>query len=68
MNITFNGKVVEFKSIVIDGIDLDDRPDFCDAYVSEANFTDGISLTDEELEEFTANNGELINDLANESF
>lgn len=36
--------------IVIDEIDSEDYPDFCDAYISAAKYN-GIPLTDEELDE-----------------
>jgi len=34
----------------IDDIDTRDYPDFCDAYISEADY-DGVPMTDEQLEE-----------------
>ena len=36
-------------NVVIAGIDYKDYPDFCDAYIGEADY-DGRSMTDEELE------------------
>jgi hypothetical protein len=59
-----NNKVVDQKSIAIEGIDMADYPDFCDAYVSEASFVDGTPLTDAELEKLTEDHG---NELAHES-
>lgn len=46
-----NGKEVEVGSIVIDGIDTSDYPDFCDSYISSCEFVDGTELNDSELEE-----------------
>ena len=41
----------ELTDIELDGIDLSDYPDMCDAHVSYARWKDtGIELTDEELE------------------
>lgn len=45
-----NGKEVDLKSLVFDGIDYEDAPDFCDAYISNAQFKDGSELSLEELE------------------
>lgn len=45
-----NDKEVDLGTIEIDGIDLGDRPDFCDAYISSAQFVDGEELTDDELD------------------
>ena len=36
--------------IEVDGIDTRDYPDFCDAYISNANYGDR-EMTDEELEQ-----------------
>jgi hypothetical protein len=35
--------------IEVDGIDTNDYPDFCDAFISSATY-DGRDMTDEELE------------------
>lgn len=55
---------VDRDSIEIDGIDMRDYPDFCDAFVSFARWDDGQEMTDEEIEEFSENEGhELVNEL-----
>lgn len=41
---------VNINSIRVDGIDMNDYPDFCDAYISYAEHGDGKPLTEEELE------------------
>ena len=49
-----NGRtVVDAK---IDGIDLRDYPDFCDAYFESACYEDGTALTDDELEQLREQN------------
>ena len=48
-----NDKKVNAASVMMDGIDTRDFPDFCDAYASEAEFEDGTSLTEAELETLT---------------
>jgi hypothetical protein len=64
--VSFNGKPVDTRSIEIDGIDMNDYPDFVDAYITYAEYEDGTPLTDQELHDFEAENyglvGELIHD------
>ena len=46
-------EVMDYKkidNIEIDGIDTKDFPDFCDAYISSADY-DGVPMTDEQLDE-----------------
>ena len=46
-------EVMDYKkidNIEIDGIDTKDYPDFCDAYISSAEY-DGVPMTDEQLDE-----------------
>jgi len=50
MKTLINNKTVDMSSIEIDGIDTEDYPDFCDAYISKAKFEDGVELDDTELE------------------
>jgi len=40
----------KISNVQVDGIDHDDYPDFCDAYISSADY-DGREMTEEELEE-----------------
>lgn len=44
------GRTLDLKSIVIDGVDITDAFDFCDAFVSEALWTDGFRLGGDELD------------------
>jgi hypothetical protein len=46
----------------VDGVDSSDYPDFCDAYFSYATFEDGTELTDEQLEQLTDENGDVVNE------
>jgi hypothetical protein len=45
--------VVDLSSLQIEGIYMDDYPDFCDAYFSEGKRLDGTQLSDDELERLT---------------
>ena len=49
MKIKFN----EVTNIELGGVDMNDYPDFCDAYVESAEKLDGTQLTDVELEAFS---------------
>lgn len=42
---------IDMRSLKFDQIAYWDAPDFVDAYICEASFTDGTDLTDEELDE-----------------
>jgi hypothetical protein len=62
-----NNKEVDFGTLEIDGVDMRDYGDFCDAYFSYAEFTDGIQLTDAELETLTNECSDVLCDMAFES-
>ena len=49
MKIKFN----EVTNIELGGVDMNDYPDLCDAYVESAEKLDGTPLTDVELEELS---------------
>jgi hypothetical protein len=65
--IDFQGRQVDRASIELDGVHSWDYPDFSDAYVSYAMFTDGTPLSDDELDQFTDQYGDLVNELAYDS-
>ena len=48
---------------VIDGIDMSDYPDFCDAYFESACYEDGTALTDDELDDLTDQNPETLHEM-----
>ncbi len=45
----------KISNIKLGGIDTNDYPDFCDAYIVSAEI-DGVELTDAEIEELNCNN------------
>ena len=55
----------ELENVQVDGVDRKDYPDFCDAYISAADFL-GVELEDEIIERLEC--GELVNELAHDSF
>ena len=64
-NVTLNGREVDPRSINIEGVDRQDYPDFSDAFIGEAVWmNDGTALNDEELEQLTEEQGEMVNYLA----
>ena len=44
----------KIKNIELGGIDTNDYPDFCDAFIESAEY-DGVELTDAEIEELNCN-------------
>ena len=46
-------KFNEVTNIELGGVDMNDYPDFCDAYVESAEKLDGTPLTEVELEAFS---------------
>jgi len=46
----------------VDGIDMTDYPDFCDAYFDSACYEDGTALTDDELIELTDKNFDALHE------
>lgn len=66
MNI--KGREVDEGTLVVDGVDRLDYPDFCDAYFADASFVDGTELTDVELEQLTSDYPGMLSEMAFESF
>lgn len=62
--LNINGKEVDGNSLEVDGVDSRDYPDFCDAYISYAMFTDGTELNEDQLDKLTEDNGDIVNELA----
>lgn len=51
--ITYGGlmsKEIDYSTIQLEDVDMADYPDFCDAFVSYAEYKDGTPLSDEDLE------------------
>jgi len=62
----FNSKEISLGSIELEDVFERDRPDFVDAYISYAEYTDGTPLTDEELEQLANDyslSGDIIQDV-----
>jgi hypothetical protein len=63
--LTLNGRTI--KNIELEGVDMDDYPDFSDAFFSYAEYEDGTVLTDEELEQLGDENPDAIHEMATEA-
>lgn len=57
-------RTLDIKTIEIDGVDRRDHPDYADAYISYACWSDGTELTDDELYQATDEYGDLVNEMA----
>lgn len=62
-----NIKEINIKSLVVEGVDMRDYPDFCDAFFSFGETVDGRELADEELEALTLDNPELVLEAAHQT-
>ena len=57
-----NGRIV--VDATVDGIDMRDYPDFCDAYFDTAFYEDNdTALTDDELNQLTDNNSDVLHEM-----
>jgi hypothetical protein len=61
-----NGKKV--IDLEVDGIERGDYPDFCNAYFSSGCYEDGTPLTDDELDKLTDLAGDVVWEMAFDSF
>ncbi len=59
---SLGGKQVNLRSIEIDGIDMEDFPDFSDAYITYAEYEDGTALSEDELMALEDENYGIVND------
>jgi hypothetical protein len=61
IELQLNGRAV--VDATVDGIDMKDYPDFCDAYFDSAFYEDGTALTDDELIELTDTNFDALHEI-----
>ena len=59
-------KISGLRNVSVSGINMDDYPDFVDAYISYAEDSNGKPLTDEQLETLTNNNQEFVQEMAHD--
>jgi hypothetical protein len=58
------GKILDYNSIEVSGINPGDYPDFVDAYISYAEWIGGGPLSDEELDELNDTQPEIAQSIA----
>jgi len=46
--------LTKIDNVTIEGIDHSDYPDYCDAFIAEADYN-GVPMTDQELDELNEN-------------
>ena len=56
---------IDMRSLEFDGIDGHDAPDFCDAFIVAASFTNGSDLTDAELDDLNEDSNFVYEALQN---
>ena len=59
--------VVELQNIEVDGVDMTDYPDLCDAFICYAEHEDGTPLSEDELDELNDKHGDFVHECAHES-
>ena len=57
----------KISNIELGGIDTNDYPDFCDAFIESAEYN-GVQLTDAELDELNCNSEFVYDCVLNELF
>jgi hypothetical protein len=57
----------KIDNIEVDGIDINDYPDFCDAFISSADY-DGKPMTDKQLDELNKDGGFVYECVQNHLF
>ena len=57
----------KIDNVEIDGIDTNDYPDFCDAYIVSADYN-GVPMTDEQLDEVNDNSDFVYDCVQNHLF
>ena len=60
-------KEINLSTLVVDGVDLRDFPDFCDAFVTEGFFADGTAMSESDLDTFNEDNPEVAQEMAFET-
>ena len=67
MAVTLNNKEIDINSIQIEDVQMFDYPDFVDAFISFASYTDGTDLTEDECLQLQYQEEELVNQLIHEN-
>jgi len=57
----------KIDNIHVDGVDKNDYPDFCDAYISNADYK-GLEMTDDQLEQINKDSDFVYQAVINQLF
>lgn len=57
----------KIDNIQVDGVDKNDYPDFCDAYISNADYK-GLEMTDDQLEQINKDSDFVYQAVINQLF
>jgi hypothetical protein len=63
--IFINNKSIDLASLIVDDVFDYDYPDYVDAYIASGSYTDGTSISDDDLDFLGDDNPDLVNALAN---
>lgn len=58
---------LDIDNIIIDGVDFDDYPDFCDAYIQSADYK-GIPMNEDQLNEINEDCDFVYESIMNQLF
>ena len=56
-------KDIDKGTIELDGIDTRDYPDFCDAFISYAEYEDGTEASEEDIEQWVVMTGDTFSEM-----
>lgn len=59
--------LVNESTFEIEGVDMKDYPDFCDAFIGYAEFNDGTVLDDRQMDELNEQCEDVVHEMAFES-
>jgi hypothetical protein len=58
---------INYRSIEVENVDTKDYPDFCDAFISYAEFKNGVELTEDQIEQLNDEHSDLVYEAAFDS-
>ena len=59
--------ITKITNVVLEDIDLEDYPDFCDAHIISADY-EGVPMNEDQLEELNENNDFVYNSVVKHLF
>ena len=59
--------MIDYTSLVVDGVDIKDHPDYVDAFICAGSYENGKPLSESDLDELNTNRPEIAQGMAFES-